>query len=83
MVKRITIIKMRVNKGSSDSSGSGKVKSVTSVTNCMSKKVMPPNSVKSLMIFYFQVNLCNCLSSAITYNKLLRNYNKSTLVPVQ
>ena len=29
LVKRVTIIKMRVNKGSGDSSGSGKVKSVT------------------------------------------------------
>ena len=29
LVKRITIIKTRVNKGSGDSSGGGKVKSVT------------------------------------------------------
>ena len=36
MVKRITIIKTRVNEGSGDSSGGGKVKSVkdaTEVTN--------------------------------------------------
>ena len=32
VVKRVTIIKTRVNEGSGDSSGSGKVKSVTDST---------------------------------------------------
>ena len=32
MVKRITIVKARVNEGSGDSGGSGKVKSVTYMT---------------------------------------------------
>ena len=32
VVKNITIVKTRVNKGSGDSSGSGKVKSVTDTT---------------------------------------------------
>ena len=33
VVKRVTIIKTRVYEGSGDSSGSGKVKSTTDVTN--------------------------------------------------
>ena len=32
MLKRVTVIKTRVNKGSGDSSGGGKVKSVTDKT---------------------------------------------------
>ena len=32
MLKRVTVIKTRVNKGSGDSSGGGKVKSVTDTT---------------------------------------------------
>ena len=32
MVERVTMIKTRVNKGSGDSSGSGKVKSMTDTT---------------------------------------------------
>ena len=34
MVKRVTIVKVRVNEGSSDSCGRGKVKSVTDATEC-------------------------------------------------
>ena len=35
VVKRVTIIKMRMNKGNGDSSGSGKVKSVTHTTESL------------------------------------------------